>query len=359
MIQIKFLVNAYERITQSPWQSKPGFIRIVEFLEQGMKFITLLIFFGTIQAYYRTPIHLFRRIFLSFRAFQRGLANVQDYYRLVRNLNTLFPDATEEQLRNDPMCLICRQEDMQNGKLLPCGHIFHANCLYGWLTHSHACPTCRFSLRDLGDRNQRGGVQAQNNFQNRRQPQAPPQVPEIPQPQAQGTPPNMRAQQFNNNEDRVEQRRPEEYVSPTPTRNNSNNSTDSNSNYMYKEREPSFSYDTNNNNISNNEEQINILEQNMQLMREQLECLSQIMHDTQEQLTLLRSQMIVPPTIVIPKEEKKEEPEENFTFTNEIETQNNPELEKKEEEPENIPSPKMSPREELRQRRLLRFSSDA
>ena len=63
-----------------------------------MKLVTLVIFLGTVQTYYGTPIHLFRRVFISFRAFQQHLAALRDYFRFVRNSDTLFENATQEQL---------------------------------------------------------------------------------------------------------------------------------------------------------------------------------------------------------------------------------------------------------------------
>jgi len=73
--------------------------------------------------------------------------------------------------------------------------------------------------------------------------------------------------------------------------------------------------------------QLNSLEQNMQMMAEQMECLTQVMAETQRKLKVLRDS--VPETKKEPQEEKEEIIEE----------------------------PPLSPREALRQRRLLRFSS--
>jgi Ring finger domain len=29
---------------------------------------------------------------------------------------------------------------------IPCGHVYHADCLLRWLYRSHSCPTCRYEL---------------------------------------------------------------------------------------------------------------------------------------------------------------------------------------------------------------------
>ena len=39
-------------------------------------------------------------------------------------------------------CLICR-EGMDSAKKLPCGHMFHLDCLRMWLQHQQSCPLCR------------------------------------------------------------------------------------------------------------------------------------------------------------------------------------------------------------------------
>jgi hypothetical protein len=40
-------------------------------------------------------------------------------------------------------CLICR-EGMDCAKKLPCGHVFHLDCIRMWLQHQQSCPLCRF-----------------------------------------------------------------------------------------------------------------------------------------------------------------------------------------------------------------------
>ena len=48
-----------------------------------------------------------------------------------------------------PNCCICLEE-IEIGKetvLLPCGHMFHANCCITWLKKSNTCPICRFEIK--------------------------------------------------------------------------------------------------------------------------------------------------------------------------------------------------------------------
>ncbi|KAL3322920.1 hypothetical protein AABB24_040156 [Solanum stoloniferum] len=48
------------------------------------------------------------------------------------------------------LCIVC-MEGFQtsvddHGKKMPCGHVFHANCLIKWLSISHSCPLCRYKV---------------------------------------------------------------------------------------------------------------------------------------------------------------------------------------------------------------------
>jgi hypothetical protein len=47
-----------------------------------------------------------------------------------------------------PTCSICLMDinDGQNTILLPCGHMFHSDCVTKWLEIHNTCPLCRFEL---------------------------------------------------------------------------------------------------------------------------------------------------------------------------------------------------------------------
>ncbi|KAJ5364839.1 DNA damage-inducible protein 1 [Penicillium cataractarum] len=51
------------------------------------------------------------------------------------------------------MCAICTDEFVKNQlvRVLPCGHLFHQNCVDEWLVRrSRTCPTCRYELTPSG-----------------------------------------------------------------------------------------------------------------------------------------------------------------------------------------------------------------
>ncbi|KAG9155398.1 hypothetical protein Leryth_017928 [Lithospermum erythrorhizon] len=47
-------------------------------------------------------------------------------------------------------CPICLEEFLDYGTsslgCMPCNHIFHQQCIVGWLRKSHYCPLCRFEM---------------------------------------------------------------------------------------------------------------------------------------------------------------------------------------------------------------------
>ena len=74
-----------------------------------------------------------------------------DAIELCRIVNFKAPRSAEddELLKADndeaPTCPICIDEFDENKEIrvTPCRHVFHADCLKGWLKVSHCCPMCR------------------------------------------------------------------------------------------------------------------------------------------------------------------------------------------------------------------------
>lgn len=56
--------------------------------------------------------------------------------------------ASTEEGHHEKDCTIC-QENYKDGEeivTLPCGHLFHKECIWPWLLRHATCPTCRFQL---------------------------------------------------------------------------------------------------------------------------------------------------------------------------------------------------------------------
>lgn len=95
------------------------------------------------------PLFAIRPMYLSMRALRKAFNDVRMSRKAIRNMNTLYPNATIEDLtNNDNICIICREEMTSNGtaKKLPCNHIFHVSCLRSWFQRQQTCPTCRMDV---------------------------------------------------------------------------------------------------------------------------------------------------------------------------------------------------------------------
>lgn len=66
---------------------------------------------------------------------------------------TAFSDRVHQRVH--AACLVCMEEPLAGDvlKILPCGHVFHSDCVHSWLHHDMetkmdfpSCPTCRASI---------------------------------------------------------------------------------------------------------------------------------------------------------------------------------------------------------------------
>merc|ERR1712113_192188 len=90
---------------------------------------------------------------------------------LLENSESVYLNATEAELANDNICIICREEMLpgSSAKKLPCTHIFHASCLRSWFQRQQTCPTCRLDVlssvsNSRNDRNQNANRQQRRNI---------------------------------------------------------------------------------------------------------------------------------------------------------------------------------------------------
>jgi hypothetical protein len=53
-----------------------------------------------------------------------------------------------EKMNSDNNCSICQCSYIKDeeARLLPCTHIFHKNCIDGWLKNNKTCPLCRENI---------------------------------------------------------------------------------------------------------------------------------------------------------------------------------------------------------------------
>lgn len=144
---LKYILHTIDLQSEDPWENKTIYIRYVDIvlgffqlvLYVGYMFFMLYILF--------MPLHIARRVYMAAKSVQNNIRDVVSSYHAIRNLNTLYPDATPEELNTtNNICIICREEMTQRCKKLLCGHIFHTACLRSWFQRQQTCPTCRLDV---------------------------------------------------------------------------------------------------------------------------------------------------------------------------------------------------------------------
>ncbi|XP_053966517.1 E3 ubiquitin-protein ligase HRD1 [Anastrepha ludens] len=144
---IKYVLHAAEMRTDVPWENKAVFLLYTELVIGLIKVILYVLFVVIMAKIYALPMFVFRPMFFTIRNFKKALSDVIMSRRAIRNMNTLYPDATPEELRlSDNICIICREDMVNHSKKLPCGHIFHTTCLRSWFQRQQTCPTCRLNI---------------------------------------------------------------------------------------------------------------------------------------------------------------------------------------------------------------------
>lgn len=128
--------------------TNPRFTDAVKLIIFSAFFYTIFLLSGVF------PINHIVPLYLTFRAFSSKCLDLVKYRRATRNMDTRYPDATQEEIDGlgGGSCVICR-EDMvavdrsstpsrdgrttaqtnDTPKKLGCGHVFHLHCLRSWL----------------------------------------------------------------------------------------------------------------------------------------------------------------------------------------------------------------------------------
>ncbi|KAI7893950.1 uncharacterized protein EV154DRAFT_438868 [Mucor mucedo] len=168
----KYVLNVIDLRSEQTWEGKSMFVFYLDLVTDFFKLVTYLVFFLYICFNYQLPLHIVRDVYVTFRSFVQKCRDLYRYRRATRNMNELYPNATAEDLTrsSDSTCIICREEmqivdttldednpeaaayrgdtdqNLDQPKKLPCGHIFHFHCLRSWLERQQTCPTCRRSV---------------------------------------------------------------------------------------------------------------------------------------------------------------------------------------------------------------------
>ena len=113
----------------------------------GIVCLALTLYWRLYSPYFEGPflfnlsVNLFEFVCITVIISFKEWLEFQNRRRLVQLFDRI-PEATpDEILQYDDVCSICYNA-IERGKILPCGHIFHANCLRKWFQVRRTCPFC-------------------------------------------------------------------------------------------------------------------------------------------------------------------------------------------------------------------------
>ncbi|XP_046793608.1 E3 ubiquitin-protein ligase synoviolin isoform X2 [Gallus gallus] len=186
-IFIKYVLHSIDLQNDNPWDSKAVYMLYTELFTGFIKVILYMAFMTIMIKVHTFPLFAIRPMYLAMRQFKKAVTDAIMSRRAIRNMNTLYPDATPEELQStDNVCIICREEMVTGAKRLPCNHIFHTrlpcvcppppSCLRSWFQRQQTCPTCRMDVL-------RASLPPQPPPEAAEQNPAPPQSPPGAQPQ--------------------------------------------------------------------------------------------------------------------------------------------------------------------------------
>lgn len=144
----KYILTLYSLFYHNGvWQQKSTYSLYIDFIGDLFQLIMYILFFLSIHSLFGFPFYLVRHTLVTFSSFTKRLHNLVKYRKATQRINQ-FHDATEEELALcHNTCTICRGT-MDEGKKLPCGHVFHEVCLREWFEHQQNCPLCRVYVLD-------------------------------------------------------------------------------------------------------------------------------------------------------------------------------------------------------------------
>lgn len=158
----KYCLHTIDLQNENPWENKGIFMLYGDLILGFFRVVLYLSFMSLMIKIHTFPLFAIRPMYLALRSFKKSFNDVVMSRRAIQNLNIMYPDVSQEQLRNysDTICIICREE-MSNSennndnagpqqiKKLPCDHIFHKSCLRSWFQRQQTCPTCRTPILRL------------------------------------------------------------------------------------------------------------------------------------------------------------------------------------------------------------------
>ena len=109
-------------------------------------FTTELVYFFFLLTRVGIPIHFMREIYFAVQGVVRAVKSASMYRDQCKTIDGLKePDPNA--LQSEDVCIICMEGFGESGtKQLPCGHVFHAVCLYQYIENNSVCAICRRAI---------------------------------------------------------------------------------------------------------------------------------------------------------------------------------------------------------------------
>ncbi|KFD50730.1 hypothetical protein M514_08386 [Trichuris suis] len=146
-IAIKFTLYRIDSRHAHPWENKAVYLLYTELVIEFFRVILYGIFVTVMMQLHAFPLFSIRPMYLTVKSFKKAVIDAILSRRAINNMNTMYPDATADELRQgEVVCIICREEITEGAKKLPCNHIFHTACLRSWFQRQQTCPTCRLNV---------------------------------------------------------------------------------------------------------------------------------------------------------------------------------------------------------------------
>ncbi|KAK0062620.1 E3 ubiquitin-protein ligase AMFR [Biomphalaria pfeifferi] len=159
-VVVRYIIQLWDMSLEGVWESRAMYVYYTELI---FELVSLSVDFS-----HHLHMLLYGNIFLSmaslvicmqlrflFYEFQRRVKKHKNYLKVVKEMESKFSMATQEDLeQNSDDCAIC-WEKMESARKLPCGHLFHNSCLRSWLEQDSSCPTCRTRLSETTERDGR------------------------------------------------------------------------------------------------------------------------------------------------------------------------------------------------------------
>jgi E3 ubiquitin-protein ligase synoviolin len=146
---IKFMLNfADAKLMVNGWPSKAVYVFYTELVADILQMSSYILFMGIFfyQNPARLPVYALADLVQVGRQLANRLRSFKRYREITANMETKFPDASQDEMATAESCIICRDTLTQGCKVLQCGHIFHTHCLRSWVLVQQICPTCRAEL---------------------------------------------------------------------------------------------------------------------------------------------------------------------------------------------------------------------